>query len=55
MSKEVLIYCDAYNCDNNHKGKCHADTIHLQVCTPDADNVLGCSEFLESIQKGGEK
>ena len=51
----TLIYCTALNCKNNNqlvgcpknKGLCGADTIHAQGCTPEADNVFGCSEFVE--------
>jgi len=56
----TLIYCTALACVNNNQlsscpegqGLCSNETIHLQGCTPDADNVFGCSEFAEQALKG---
>jgi hypothetical protein len=43
---ETRIYCDVKSCKNqSEKGICEAETIHLNACTPDADNVVGCAEF----------
>ncbi len=47
---ETRIYCDVYCCTNNCDGRCSADTIHLHGVTPDADNVLGCSEFEQALK-----
>lgn len=43
----TLVYCQAVTCKHNDTDKCVAETIHLQGCTPDADNIFGCSEFKE--------
>ena len=43
------IRCDIVTCDNrNSLGFCVQKTIHLQGCTPEADNVVACSEFYET-------
>ncbi len=41
------IYCTASTCQHNDRlqGMCAAKTVHMQGCSPDADNVFGCSEF----------
>ena len=56
MSKKPKhIYCQAVYCKNNskaasrHKGfvLCKLTEIHLQGCSPDADNVFVCADFVE--------
>lgn len=55
----TLIYCTVLVCANNiqlvgcpeGQGMCSIESIHLQGCTPDADNILGCSEFTEQALK----
>ncbi len=44
---KTKIYCTAIVCLHNDSGTCTAETIHLQACAPDADNILACSEFEE--------
>jgi len=41
------IICHVESCSCRTAGMCKATTIHLQPCSPDADNVVGCSEFTE--------
>jgi hypothetical protein len=54
------IYCNVESCKHRKvdpqyiKGKngyCTAKTIILQPCSPDADNVVACSEFTEKEAK----
>jgi hypothetical protein len=46
------IYCDVKSCSKrSEEGICESETIHLNACTPDADNIVGCSEF-EDNSKG---
>ena len=54
---DTLIYCTALTCANNNQmtkeqGVCGTESVHLRGCTPDADNVFGCSEFIEQALKG---
>ena len=50
-SCDTLVYCSALNCVNNKQEFCDSKVIHLQGCSPDADNVFGCSEFVEQAPK----
>ena len=46
MSTKII--CHVESCKyRNKEGVCIHTSIHLQGCTPDADNVVACSEFLE--------
>ena len=45
--KTTLIYCKAVVCAYQDNGRCRAESVHLEGCTPDADNVFACSEFVE--------
>lgn len=45
------INCKSISCSNNKRGVCSAAEIHLQGCTPDADNVFACNEFTEEQSK----
>ena len=61
---DTRIYCHVASCKYSKgtlklygsdaiaaEGLCTAETIHLQPCSCDADNIVGCSEFEE---EGGE-
>ena len=53
-----IIYCTALACCHNSNSFCGADAIHLQGCTPEADNVFSCSEFTDMSyrqEKGSKK
>ncbi len=52
MSK-VQIFCTTKFCQHNEQGECTAEAIHLEGCTPDADNVFACSEFGENGTTAG--
>lgn len=41
------VICHVESCSCRAAGVCKATIIRLQPCTPDADNVVGCSEFKE--------
>lgn len=43
----IKILCDVRSCKHCKDGVCKHTTIHLQGCSPDADNVIACSEFCE--------
>jgi len=68
MTEKTQIICGVLSCKHltpkghfaGGFGVCGKETIHLQPCSPDADNFVGCSEFEETKarkrqQKGGKR
>ena len=48
---ETRIICNVKSCEHCGKsGICDCACIHLQPCSTEADNVVGCSEFLDKEQ-----
>lgn len=44
----TVVNCDIKSCTHRRKeGMCNQASIELQGCTPEADNVVACSRFLE--------
>jgi len=42
------VLCEVFSCRYCKEGVCAHTTIHLTGCTPDADNIVACSEYCES-------
>lgn len=52
MSTKIICHVmSCKHCDDSepykNAGICKCETIRLQGCTPDADNVVACSEYEE--------
>ncbi len=47
------VFCTMEVCQHNEQKRCIAEAIHLEGCTPDADNVFACSEFCEKETMAG--
>ena len=49
----VQVFCTTEVCQHNEQKRCTAETIHLEGCTPEADNMFACSEFCEKETTAG--
>ena len=43
----TIVRCNIKSCRYSKQGICKHTSIYLQGCSPDADNVVACSEFCE--------